>query len=118
MANSRVRRGRRTQDVVAEYLRPWFPWARSTPASVPGRDVQETPGLSVEVKARRGFNPKAALLQAERNAGGDIPLAVLRLDGQGEDAGSYVACLRLRDFMDIWGDERRVNATSATRGDS
>lgn len=106
MANSRVRRGRRTQDVVAEYLKAWFPFARSTPASVPGPDIQETPGMCVEVKARRGFNPKAALEQAERNAGGQLPVAVLRLDGQGEDASRYIACLWLKDFMDVWGDDR------------
>ncbi len=105
MANSRVRRGRRTQDVVAEYLRTWFPWARSTPASVPGPDILETPGLTIEVKARRGFNPRAALLQADRNAGQTIPVAVLRLDGQGEDASRYIACLWLKDFMDVWSNE-------------
>jgi hypothetical protein len=42
------------------------------------------PGLDIEVKARRGFNPSAALRQqAERGDGTRLPFAVLRLDGQG-----------------------------------
>lgn len=81
---SRKRRGRDTELAVARYLatRGW-PYAEPTGAGAPGRDITGTPGLAVEVKARRGFDVQAAMRQAIRNAGQDVPLVIMRPDGAG-----------------------------------
>jgi hypothetical protein len=83
-SQSRKHRGRASEHIVADYLRTHgWPFAEAVGAGRPGADVTGTPDLCCEVKARRGFNPKAALEQAEANAHGRLPFAVIRLDGQG-----------------------------------
>lgn len=92
MANSRVTRGRQTEQLVADYLAAGpFPHAERRPASLPGSDIVNTPGYSIEVKARRAFNPKAWVKQsseAARKMDGNgnviIPVVVMRPDGMGE----------------------------------
>lgn len=83
--NSRKQRGRATQALVAKYYqsRGW-PYAESTPASLPGVDVTGMPGLAPEVKARRDFNPLSWLRQARKNGGDDLGYVVFRPDGMGE----------------------------------
>lgn len=83
-SQSRKHRGYATQRLTAEYLRDVFPYAEPTGAGRQGRDILSTPGVAFECKARRGFSPLEALKQAEDYAGPDIPVAVLRMDGQGE----------------------------------
>jgi hypothetical protein len=56
----RKHRGYRTQRIVSDYMRQWFPFADSAGAGRTGSDVLNVP-FDVEVKARTGFNPKAAL---------------------------------------------------------
>lgn len=55
---SRKARGMRTQAVVTEWMRErGWPYAESAGAGRSGVDVKNTPGLAVEVKARRQFTP-------------------------------------------------------------
>lgn len=102
MANSRVRRGRRTEAAVAAYLaQHGWPLAERVPASIPGADITGVVDLSIEVKARSDFHPRAWLAQAVKNADGRLPLAVVRMNGQGEDAGEYLAFTRLADLVPV-----------------
>lgn len=86
MAVPRVRRGRETEDMVAERWQEngLFPEAESIAASLPGRDIKNTPGFAVEVKARTNFSPLAWARQAAANAGYDFPVVVIRPNGMGK----------------------------------
>lgn len=98
-SQSRKHRGYRSQKVVAE----WFQkrgWGNAEPvgAGRSGSDVTGVPGLLVEVKARRGFNPLAWLRQTGKEAEthGGLPFVVFRCDGQGEaNVGEWGVLLRL-----------------------
>lgn len=96
-SQSRKHRGYRTQKVLADWLKAIFPFAESTGAGRQGRDVLSTPGVWFEVKARAGFNPLSALKQMEKeNDTGDLEVAVLRMNGQGEtNPQEWVVCMRL-----------------------
>lgn len=101
MANARVNRGRRTQNVVViEWLRSHgWPDAEGTFGSEPGKDVKKgVPGHAIEVKARSDFEPKSWLKQAKANASpGERPCVIVRMNGQGEDADDYLVFRRLAD---------------------
>jgi hypothetical protein len=106
-SQSRKHRGYRSQKVVAMYLAEHgFPFAESTGAGRSGSDITGTIGIDWEVKARTGFNPAAAIKQLkERHNGKDLPIAVLRLNGQGEASiGEWVTLLRLEDFVQLLQD--------------
>lgn len=95
-SQSRKHRGYHTQKIFAEYIRPIFPYAEPTGAGRQGRDILGTPGISFELKARRGFSPLAAIKQSTEEAAIDssVPVAVLRMDGQGEKSiGNWVAVM-------------------------
>lgn len=114
-SQSRKHRGYRSQKVFAEYIRDLFPYAQPTGAGRQGRDILGTPEVWFELKARAGFDPKSALKQAHQEATAeaekiwveadipgplepniDLPIAVLRLNGQGEaNIGEWVACMRV-----------------------
>lgn len=82
---TRKGRGMRTQLLVALALKAdGFPHAQSAGSGRKGRDVLNTVGLAVEVKARRGLNLVGWLRQAVANAEGDVPALVTRPDGMGE----------------------------------
>ena len=103
-SQSRKHRGYRSQKVVANYLaQNGFPFAESTGAGRSGTDVTGTIGIDWEVKARKDFNPSAVIKQLkERHNGKDLPVAVLRLNGQGEASiGEWVTILRLEDFVNL-----------------
>jgi len=103
-SQSRKHRGYRSQKVLAMYLaKNGFPFAESAGAGRSGSDVTGTIGIDWEVKARTGFNPTAAIKQLkERHNGKDLPVAVLRLNGQGEaNIGEWVTLLRLEDFVHL-----------------
>jgi hypothetical protein len=86
MANARVRRGRKTQDLVAQRLAHLFPDAQGVPASLGGVDIKNTPGVAIEVKATANVTLPAWLRQARKNAGpGDLPVAVYRPVGAGPE---------------------------------
>ena len=104
MTRHRKDRGMRTQLVVANYLRG-MGWLAATSAASgrPGADILNVP-FDCEVKARKDFNPKAWLDQVtKRNKGQEfkpMSFVVMRLNGQGEDAGQYAALL---DFATLTG---------------
>ena len=99
-SQSRKHRGYKTQRVVAAYLSQYFPYAQSVGAGAQGSDILNTP-FDIEVKARTGFNPSAVLKQLKARAGGRLGFAILRLNGQGEQAGDYAVVIRLEDFMEL-----------------
>jgi hypothetical protein len=112
MTQHRKHRGYASQRIVADYLRTHgFPYAEPVGAGRDGSDVTGVPGLDIEIKARRGFNPAAAMKQqAERAKPGRVPFAVLRLDGQGPAAiEAWPVVISLGQFVEIlreagWGD--------------
>ena len=106
-SQSRKHRGYRSQKVVAMYLAEHgFPYAESTGAGRPGTDITGTVGIDWEVKARKDFTPGATIKQLkDRHNGKDLPVAVLRLNGQGEaNVGEWVTLLRLEDFVGLLRD--------------
>lgn len=106
-SQSRKHRGYRSQKVVAMYLAEHgFPYAESTGAGRPGTDITGTVGIDWEVKARKDFSPSATIKQLkDRHNGKDLPVAVLRLNGQGEaNVGEWVTLLRLEDFVELLRD--------------
>jgi hypothetical protein len=103
-SQSRKHRGYKSQKIVANYLvANGWPYAESTGAGRSGTDVTGTIGIDWEVKARTGFNPSAAIKQLkERHNGKDLPVAVLRLNGQGEASiGEWPVIIRLEDFVNL-----------------
>ena len=85
MTQHRKARGYESQRIVATYLAAnGWRYAEPVGAGRPGSDITGVPGLDIEVKARRGFDPLAAIhQQADRSSEHDLPFAVLRMDGQG-----------------------------------
>lgn len=116
MTDSRVRRGRKSEEVAASYLRSLYPKANAVAASHAGRDILDTPGFAPEVKARRAFEPIKAMQQAERNAGKDIPMVVLRMDGQGEESVADWLCIfrfkHAKQLMEAYGSRRSTDRSS------
>lgn len=95
---SRRRRGRETELIMANYLKQngWL-YAEATSASAQGTDVTGVVGVDWEMKARTGFPVKEAMKQqAKRAKEGIIPIAVLRQNGQGEsDIDNWPAVMPL-----------------------
>jgi len=104
MANHRKHRGYRTQKVLADYLKQWFPYADTAGAGRQGEDILNIPTVSIEVKARSDFQPLAWIKQSESNANGKLPMVIMRCNGQGEDAGQYLAFVKVKDIMPILAD--------------
>ena len=78
-----------------------YPFAESAVAGRSGSDVTGVP-FDVEVKARRGFDPKAALSQLSRRVESSLGFAVLRLNGQGKESiRDWVAVLRFEDLVKL-----------------
>jgi hypothetical protein len=101
MANqARKHRGFRTERVVAQYLSTV--WSGATVGRGSGKDIVNVP-FDVEVKARTGFQPLAymAQLKARTSISGELGLAVLRLNGQGENAEDYACVIRLGDLLPL-----------------
>lgn len=113
MGTARQNRGRRTNVVVADWLRQHgWPDAQPTWGSEPGKDAKGVHGHSVEVKARRDFNPMAWLRQAKANAvSSERPCVILRCDGQGEaSVGEFLVIRRLED--DELAQDRSMTLTN------
>jgi hypothetical protein len=122
-ARSRKERGRATERIVAQYLAEHgWPYAEPVGAGRPGSDITGTPGIDWEVKARRGFEPKAAMRQqAERAKDGIVPVAVLRMDGDGPASiGDWPAVLPLSVLVSLLHDAaygtRPETPTTPTQG--
>ena len=103
---SRKQRGYDSQRIVADYLREWWPYAEPVGAGRPGSDITGCPGLDIEVKARRGFDPLAAIRQLrEREAPFVTAFAVLRVDGQGEKSiADWPVVMPLGAFVELLQD--------------
>jgi len=99
-SQARKYRGFATERVVADYLRQF--WEFASVGRGKGKDIQSVP-FDVEVKARTGFQPKQVLAQikARTSKSGDLGFAVLRLNGQGEDAREYAAVIRFEDLVNL-----------------
>jgi len=102
----RKHRGRQSERIVADYLREHgWPYAEPVGAGRDGSDITGLIDLDVEVKARRGFNPKAAMDQQAERADGRLAFAVLRLDGQGQASiDNWPVVIRLADFVGVLRD--------------
>lgn len=98
MSQHRKYRGYRTQKVVADYLKTWWPYAESAGAGRQGSDILGTP-FDIEVKARAGFNPLEAIKQLKLRKSDKLGFVVLRMNGQGENAEDYLVTMTLKDFM-------------------
>lgn len=99
MANARVSRGRKTQELLAEFFRErgWRD-AKSRPASLPGTDLYDMPGLAPEVKATKGQDFTGALRQAKANANGALPFVIYRPQGYGPvRIGEWLVVFSLED---------------------
>ena len=113
----RKHRGMRTQKLVAQYLAGHgWPFAESAGAGRNGSDVTGTIDIAVEVKARSNLDPAGWVRQAEQAAHGRLPIAVVRCNGQGEDAGQYVALVRFDQLVQLlreagYGDGSVVSTT-------
>ena len=62
----------------ARYLTAWWVHAEATGSGRPGRDILGTPGVAFEVKTggEEKFSPPAAVRQAVKNAGEDLPIVM------------------------------------------
>jgi hypothetical protein len=100
-SQSRKYRGFATERIVANYLQQW--WEFASVGRGKGKGILNVPNLDIEVKARTGFQPKQVLAQikARTSISGDLGFAVLRLNGQGEDAREYAAIIRLEDLVNL-----------------
>ena len=100
-SQSRKYRGFATERIVANYLQQW--WEFASVGRGKGKDILNVPNLDIEVKARTGFQPKQVLAQikARTSKSGEIGFAVLRLNGQGEDAREYAAIIRFEDLVNL-----------------
>lgn len=100
MSSARVKRGRVTQAIAAKFLseRGW-PRAEPVEPFFPGRDLKHMGRLAIEVKATAASPFPRALAQAAKYAGeGDLPLALWRPDGYGEQTVTeWVLALRFGD---------------------
>lgn len=100
ISQHRKHRGFRTERVVAQYLSAI--WEGACVGRGSGKDIINVP-FDVEVKARAGFQPKAYLdqLKLRTDKSGDLGFGVIRLNGQGENAGDYACIIRLEDFLPL-----------------
>lgn len=105
MANGRVARGRKTQQIVAEWFRAhgWSD-AKAIEAFLPGADVTGVNGLGIEVKATSKGDLLAAIRQAKTNTIDDqTPIVIWRPNGYGEQkTGEWVVAMTLNDFTKLY----------------
>jgi len=107
----RKQRGHETETAVATYLRGHgWPHAEPVGAGRQGADITGTPGLAIEVKARRDLKLTAWLKQAGKGLGA-WPMVVHRPDGYGpEKVADWPVTMRLADVVAMlrqagYGDE-------------
>lgn len=103
-SQSRKHRGYDTQRIFAAHIRDLFPYAEPTGAGRPGKDILSTPGIYFELKARTGFNPTEALKQTVAPAleAGDLPIIIMRMNGQGpKSVGKWVALTEVDVMMQL-----------------
>lgn len=98
---TRKRRGAETQETIAHWYRQHgWPYAESAGAGRPGCDITGLPGLAVEVKARRAFNPLEWIRQARGRRG--VPYVIHRPDGLGPaSVAEWPVTMRLADHTEL-----------------
>jgi hypothetical protein len=99
---SRKARGRETELLLAKYLESHgWTGVHAPSSSAPGSDIIGMEGVDWECKARRGFDPSAAISQIRaRSKETGLGVAVLRLNGQGPAAiDDWLCCMRLSDVV-------------------
>ena len=96
----RKHRGFRTERVVAQYLSTV--WQGACVGRGNGKDIVNVP-FDAEIKSRTGFQPLAYIKQykARTAISGELGFAVLRLNGQGENAEDYACVIRLGDLLPL-----------------
>ena len=86
---------------VAAHLRPWWPLAEKTPNGRLGEDIENTPGVSWEIKTGATWRHEW-LAQAERNSHGKLAVVVYLPPGCGErNTGNAHAILPLHKLMEL-----------------
>lgn len=111
---ARVSRGRKSQEIAADFLRTVFPRARGIAASLPGRDILETPGWALEVKATKDFNPTTFMKQAMANSGDDWAFSIYRPKGYGEaKVSEWIALTTLGEMRGIIDHIQQLEARVA-----
>lgn len=106
-------RGRETEYIAAEFWRPLYPWAQPTGSSTPGVDILNTPGVKVEVKARRKFDPGVWLKQARgySDVGGEVPVVMWRPDGSGPaTVADWPVMTTARHIRALLADRQQLHA--------
>lgn len=95
------RKGNEANGWVAEWLHPWFPNAEPVPNGRPGRDINGTPGLPIEVKTAAEWRPIKWRRQSEGYAlAGELPLLIYFPPGFGrESVGDTLSIVRTRLIM-------------------
>ena len=124
MTQHRKHRGYASQRIAAEWFAAnGFPYAEPVGAGRMGSDITGMPGIDIEVKARRGFDPSAAMRQqSDRAAHGDLAFAILRMDGQGPAViGSWPVIIRLDAFTELlraagYGDQQETTTENGETG--
>jgi hypothetical protein len=118
LATGRVSRGRKSQQIAADFLRPVFPEAEGIAASLPGRDILKTPDWAIEVKATKDFNPTAFMKQAMANGGDDWAFSIYRPKGYGEaKVSEWIALTTLGEMRGLIDHIQRLEARVAKLSD-
>lgn len=101
MSRHRKDRGLRTERVVVEYLSQW--WNGLAVGRGAGKDIVNMPMVDIEVKARSTFSPLEWLRQVKKRTEktSDLSVVVCRMNGQGEDAGGYLAFMQFSDLVQL-----------------
>jgi hypothetical protein len=83
------------------YLAQW--WNGATVGRGSGKDIVNIPMVDIEVKARSTFSPLEWLRQVKKRTEKtrDLPIVVCRMNGQGEDAGGYLAFMQFSDLVQL-----------------
>ena len=96
-------RGRKSQEFAATYLQTVFKEAAPIAASLPGKDILNTPGWAFEVKARREFLPTQWSKQMTKNELPDeYSACIMRPDGYGEaKVGEWLVFMTFKEFRSL-----------------
>lgn len=104
-SQNRKHRGYRSQDYVADHLRRLWPLAEPTGAGRQGKDVLAIPDpVAIEVKAQANVALPKFIRQTSKEAekNGDIPILILRLNGQGEKTvGRWPVVMLMDDWIEL-----------------
>jgi hypothetical protein len=113
MATARVRRGRKTQQLIANYWRAWWPGAWAVEGAMTGRDIKGMVGYAPEIKATADGDLLSALRQARRNAGADVPFVVWRPNGYGEgQLADWVMAFTVQDGTAVLVELMEIKAAA------